>query len=308
MNRIYKKILKCSIIALILFSLFTACLKIGHQTPVMIDRTIGWEPKVLYTDLYDLLLLDTNDPFFQSFLFAGSEITTINPVYINTSDDISVIMEYALKVAFGENYIDNGNAIPETKQFENHTDIFTIELLLGGETCVIIDSANGRVIQCIDTRIQKQFQLTTNKVLKKGLALITSDLSALSKQEVELLSRYSSGFSDIPQYFVDAQECPIDAVKAFEAASAILYKAIPSGRWEYLGDGDYVVYDAYRSNSWLIIGNEFTLLLDKETGKKEFFSIWKDGFSDQSIEHSVKVSRGVKGTGVKGTVLLTHGC
>lgn len=282
MNRI-KRTMIYSIFVLAFFMAFSSCINESQKTPVLADRTIGWEPKVLYTDLYDLLI-DTNDPFFQSFLFEGSKITSENPVYIDTSDDISVIMECALKAAFDESYIDNGSETPVIKRRDNYLDYYTIELLLGGETCVMIDSATGRVVQCIDTRIQNQFRSTTEEMLKKGLAYITSDLAVLSEQEVEQLSRYSNDFSEthIPHYFIDKQKCPVDAVEAFEATSTILCNAYSSGRWKHIGDGEYVIYDADNSNSWLIIGKNFTLLLDKDTGEKKFFSVWKEGFLDQS--------------------------
>lgn len=260
--------------------LHTSCLKMPHTMPVMQDRTTGWEPHVIYNEDY-YLLKDENAPLFNSFLFAKSKITAKNPYYVNIEDDSAVIMEDALKEAFGSEFINIGSTEPIIVQRK----LCTLRLYVGGETCVIIDTADGRVIQCIDTRIQEQFQKTTIKELAEGFASIDTKMIELTDKQVRELEKCSRGFSenDIPKYFAEEQECPLDVSGAFEVSSRILYKVYPSGRWEYIGDGEYVIYDASASDSWLIIGDEFMLMLDKNTGEKKFFSVHRDGFLDQSV-------------------------
>ena len=261
--------------------LLIVCLGSLHTPPKMVDRTVGWSPSVVYSDSYELFWKTADDPFFQSYFFDGSSISIDIPVYVDLGDDPAVVMEKALSEAFPNDYIDIGTEQPFVKKKQQQT----IVLYIGGETCVIVDSADGRVVQCIDRRIQKQFTDSTYEDFKKGFAIIKTDLTRLKASEVTVLDQYASGFSEtiVPKRFAEQQACPLMAEQAFEAASKVLYKAVSSGQWKHLGDGAYIVYDAEASDCWLIVGKRFTLLLNKDTGEKAFFSVHMDGVSDRSV-------------------------
>lgn len=252
-----------------------------HQEPELEDRSIGWTPIVLFQDTYNLLR-DAEDPFFNSFLFAGNHITADQPLFVNMKDKEDSILTDALKTAFPYEYIDNGSKDTEVFPWK----VKHIALYTGGETCAIIDTTDGRIVQCIDTRIQKQFSDPDYKLLRSGLVHITVDLAELSQNEVKELSSYTHGFSDaeMPKPFADPEDCPLDVKKAFEISSNNLYELYPSGRWEYIGDGQYVIYDAQNSDNWLIYNKYFIMLLNKSTGEKSFFSLKQEGFADLSVE------------------------
>lgn len=261
--------------AILMCCLFTGCTLDGpHEDPSLVDRSVGWEPSVMYRDAFDSLK-DTNSPFYRSFLFAGSEISKGHPQYVNMEDEASVILETALKAAFHDRYIDRGSTKVQTLSREScHVAVY-----LGGETAAFIDTKNGRIVQCTDIKIQTHVSIDSN-----GMAHIAVDLAKLTDDEAKELSTYIRGFSDenMPTPFADPRDCPLDVTKAFEVSSKNLYKLYSSGRWKYIGDGPYTVYNIEVSNSWLIIGKYFTLLLDKNTGEKKFFSVVKEGFEDLS--------------------------
>lgn len=160
------------------------------------------------------------------------------------------------------------------------TQGYHVLLLFGGETFSIIDNNTGRIVQCVDTRIQEQCAIKDTE----GYVYITVNLVDLTDNEVKQLSTFARGFSDekMPKPFASSQDCPLDVMKAFEVSSKNLYKLYSYGKWEYIGDGQYIIYYAEASNSWLVIGKRFTMLLDKNTGEKIFFSVVKDGFTDLS--------------------------
>lgn len=245
-----------------------------YEEPSFVDRSVGWKPSVKYKDHFDLLKGEKYELFYYSFLFEGSDISKDNPQYVDTEEGDSAILEKGLRAAFHDRYIDCGSA--RIKKFKGYTHYV---MYYGGQTAVVIDTKDGRIVQCVDTRIQKQIELTASEIIH-----ITVDLANLTDDEVEVLSSYANGFSDymMPKPFADPKECPLDAETAFVVSSKNLYKLYSSGRWKHLGDGPYVIYDAEASNSWLIIGKWFTMLLDKDTGEKKFFSVWKDGFEDLS--------------------------
>lgn len=251
------------------------CMKPPHQEPYLENRSAGWKPSVLFRDSYNIVR-ETDDPFYQSFIFSGSDISKSSPKYLDLEEDTSTIMERALKEAFHDRYIDCGSMVVRVKSNE----AYHVLLLSGGETFAIIDKKTGMIVQCVDTRIQEQCAVRD----LDGYVYVTVDLAKLSDDEVKQLSTFARGFSDeeMPQPFVSPKDCPLNATKAFEITSKNLYALYSYGKWEYIGDGQYIIYDAESSNSWLIIGKYFTMLLDKDTGEKKFFSVVKDGFEDKS--------------------------
>ena len=262
--------------ALALLAFFLAgCMKPLHQEPYFENRSAGWKPSVLFRDSYNIVR-ETDDPFYQSFIFSGSDISKNSPKYIDLEDDAYTIMERALKEAFHDRYIDCGSMGIRVKSNE----AYHVLLLSGGETFAIIDKKTGMIVQCVDTRIQEQCAVRD----LDGYVYVTVDLAKLSDDEVNQLSTFARGFSEekMPNPFVSPKDCPLNATKAFEITSKNLYALYSYGKWEYIGDGQYIIYDAESSNSWLIIGKYFTMLLDKDIGEIKFFSVVKDGFEDNS--------------------------
>ena len=245
-----------------------------HEEPSLVDRSVGWEPSVMYHGIVNLLR-ETDSSFYHSFFFAGSDISMEYPQYVNLKDNASVILETALKSAFHDRYINRGSQKVRMKAW----DYYHVAVYLGGETAAVIDTKDGRIVQCVDTRIQPHFSLDSDEI-----AYITVDLAKLKDDEVKEASTYIVGFSDenMPTPFTDPEDCPLDVTKAFEVSSGNIYMLYSSGRWKHVGDGQYIIYDAEVSNSWLIVGKYFTMLLDKTTGENKFFSPGKNSLDDLS--------------------------
>ncbi|MBQ7278791.1 MAG: hypothetical protein IJR17_06305 [Clostridia bacterium] len=262
-------------VLLVVHCLAGCTMSFPRHKPYLEDRSNGWNASVLFRDWYCLIRI-ADDPFFQSFVFSGSDISESLPKYVDIRDDASTIMETALKEAFHDRYIDCGTMPIQLELHETHH----ILLLNGGVTFAIIDTRDGRIVQCVDTRIQEQITLMS----LDGYIYFTVDLATLTEDEAKQLSAFASSLSakDMPRPFTDSKDCPLDAEKAFEVSSKNLYNLYTYGRWKHIGDGKYVIYNAEPSNSWLIVGKRFTMLLNKDTGEVMFFSVMKDGFKDLS--------------------------
>lgn len=244
-----------------------------HKKSIMIDRTVGWTEGVEFESNVLLRFKEFGDPFYGSFLFENSRIRDIEPIFLNVSDDPAVSMETALRAAFEDDYIDIGSETPCVICDDNRQP--SVMFLIGGETCVIAEMQYGRVYQCIDTRIQKAFGGTTSEQLRLLTVQFSVDLAALTRNEVEQLAQCVTTLSDkyIPADFAEDEDCPLSAERAFEVSSDILTNSIAGGQWSYLGDGEYLVYDAPLSDCWVLIGRQFALMLDKQTGEKVFLNI-----------------------------------
>lgn len=253
-----KRIAK-TIFILILIASFFGC-HINPPKPSFTDRTKGWIPAfdfkyAFYIDLYEM-----DHPVFYCFLFNDSQLKA--PAALpDTNMTPEQIMEYGLKLAFRDRYIDIGE---DSICVETFTWREGMCLYSAGSTRVILDTNNNAVVQCIDSRIQSHFDTRRNPENKNVEFHV--DLAQLTSEEVRVFAAYLAPPMEFGEYRFDQADLPLTAEKAFQTSAEDIYNryAVKSGGF---GGGEYRVYDCERSNSWLIRNKSFTQMFDKDTGE-----------------------------------------
>lgn len=257
---------KISPIIFLLILLLVACDKVPYGAPALVDRTVGWTPSVIDQEILQIRGLSVDDPVFHSFLFADSQIGADSPVFVDLNTDASSVMEFALKEAFQEKYIDIGTGKAEKRREQGWNYV----IFVGGETCVIVEPETGRVVQCIDTRIQEAFQNTTVGHFLEGSARVTVDLALLSPDDLRIYTTFARNIVDatLPDsFFADGTA---DVNDVYEAAKDILYQRYSSGVLSSMGK-EWKLYNAENPNCWLIVSDKIILMLDKDTGEPLLF-------------------------------------
>lgn len=254
------------IVIFVMVFLLAACDIVLHGAPEMVDRTVGWTPSVIDSEILPVRDLSKNDPVFYSFLFADSQISKDTPVFVDQSMDAESILEYALKEAFHDKFIDIGTGKAERLNERGWNNV----LYVGGETCVIVEPKTGRIIQCIDKRIQTAFQNIDDWLLRNGSARVTVDLTLLSPDDLRIYTSFARNVADatLPVFFFT--EGTTDVYEVYEAAKNILYKRYPSGVLSSMGK-EWKIYNAEEPNCWLIVSDQIILMLDKDTGERLLF-------------------------------------
>ena len=279
-------------ISLMVF-LLVACDFVPYGAPEMVDRTVGWAPSVIDYEILQIRRLSENDPVFYSFLFADSQISKDTPIFVDQSKDAASILEYALKEAFQDKFIDIG-----TRKAKRHYEPgWNCVLYVGGGTCVIVEPETGRIIQCIDKRIQTAFQVTDDDDFREGFARVSLDLALLSKDELRIYTSFARNIADatLPDSFF--VEGTTNVYEVYEATKSILYQRYSYGVLSSMGK-EWKIYNAKKSNCWLIVSNKIILMLDKDTGERLLFVTFLNGSCrDLSVEcrtqgEDGKVSRG----------------
>lgn len=258
-----RTVFRIAIIFVLLFVFCCCSLKL-YGEPAFIDRSVDWNVSVMDWETFYYRDLSADDPLFQSFLFEDSHISADHPTYISFDMDDCEVMEFALQEAFQNQYINTGTETPEMTELKNSCFI----VYTGGETCVIVERGTGRVVQCVDKRIQKRFDVDDD-FLDGSFAAMT-DLAQLSEEDLSIYNHFARNIRDatLPSDFYSSPAA--DASEAFEAAKGILYNRYTTGPLTNLGKNWYV-YSAEKSNCWLIVSNNIILMLDKETGKNLLF-------------------------------------
>ncbi len=258
-------------ISLMVF-LLVACDIVPYGAPEMVDRTVGWISSVIDYEFLPISSLSENDPVFYSSLFADSQISKDTPIFVDQSKDAASILEYALKEAFQDKFIDIG-----TRKAKRHYEPgWNCVLYVGGGTCVIVEPETGRIIQCIDKRIQTAFQVTDDDDFREGFARVSLDLALLSKDELRIYTSFARNIDDptLPDSFFAEGTTSVNEV--FEATKSILYQRYSYGVLSSMGK-EWKIYNAKKSNCWLIVSNKIILMLDKDTGEPLLFVTFLNG-------------------------------
>lgn len=257
---------------LVMAVLLVACDFVPYGPPKIADRTVDYTPSVIDYEILQIRSLTEDDPVFYSFLFADSQISKDTPIFVDQSWDAASILEYALKEAFQDQYVDTGTGKAE----RYHEPGWNYVLYVGGGTCVIVAPETGRIIQCIDKRIQTVFQDTADSDLREGSARVTLDLASLSKDELRIYTSFARNIDDptLPNSFFAEGTTNVNEV--FEATKSILYQRYSSGILSSMGK-EWKMYHAEKSNCWLIVSNKIILMLDKDTGEPLLFVTFLNG-------------------------------
>lgn len=140
------------IIAVVIIAAAT-CACIGKaKKPYMTDRTSGWDPAFCFD--YDLtnLYYETDHSVYYCFLFRDSQLTHEVPLPdLNMTPD--QIMEYGLRLAFEDRYIDIGDEGIQLLDYESEG----LRLYCAGSTILILNTNDNAIVQCIDARLQPYF-------------------------------------------------------------------------------------------------------------------------------------------------------
>ena len=231
--------------------------------PYFTDRTSGWELSFDWEKYFSVIELKEKDdyPFFYCFLFQDSHLTS--EVALPDSDmSPEQIMEYGLKLAFEDRYIDFGEDEIYISDYEQNG----LRVYDAGSTRLILDINTNSIIQCIDARLQRQFE-GTRFVETKGVIACHIDLSQLTSEDIQICNEYFTPVMEGGTYHFKQTDLPLTAEKAFEVTAEDIYNRYgdkPGG----VGGGEYKVYDCEKSNCWLICGERFTQMLDKDTGNR----------------------------------------
>ena len=232
--------------------------------PYMVDRTVNWEASLPCNTAFSIDQFTREDFFLYSFVFRGSRITKDSAIILDPNDSPEKILETALKHAFGEQFIDIGS----NEVFVAHSG--TKAFITGGETFAMFYRYSGELAQCIDTRIQIQFQGTTYQDFKSGFIRFETDIAKLTSKEIKEFAKVAIGYDD--QYDpTEISVLPVTAEEAYNITANGLYahhaNKAGSARLGGIG-GAFYIYDLKMSDSWAVVGNVFLQVIDKETGER----------------------------------------
>ena len=250
-------VIVCTI--LLLFSV--ACTINLNGEPYLVDRSKDWNVACIVTEEQDIRIFDAERNSFYSVYFKGSELN--NQVYlpdnVKSNEDM---MQYCMSLAFGSRLIDIGNGQIQEKEIKDGLHIYCTD-----DTMVIVDAHNQMLIQCVDIRLQSQFSNTNPSQLKEGVLVYQTDLACLTRDELKQYGQYTNqSLIGDPIHYQDG-ELPLTVEGAFHASVSSVYEKYQNspGSIGTIG-GDFRVYDLQNANSWLIIGNKFMQILEKDTG------------------------------------------
>ncbi len=257
---------KYLLLLLTIMVLLSACDVVLYNEPELFNRSSGWEPSVLDFEIIQLSYLSAKDPVFQSFVFEGSRINDIDSIYIKKYMDITENLTYALNEAFNETY--NCKEILDAEVITKGNFVFYVGKYNERAVCTIVESKTGKIIQCVDTRIQKILNKTTDKSLRDGTLYIVVDLTKLSNEDLHIYSMYARNINDtsIPKRFINKEDAN-NVQKVYEASKSILYRKYSSGVLSSIGR-KWFIYDAEKSGCWLIVSNKIILMIEKSTGER----------------------------------------
>lgn len=247
--------------AIIVVLLLSACMTKAPK-PYFTDRTNGWEPSFDFEGFADGGTLQETDyaPVFYCFLFHGSHLT-----YEVALPDFDMeperIMEYGLKLAFGDRYIDIGEEeISIIDHVRNGLRIYA-----AGSTRVFFDTKHIAILQCIDARLQPQFA-GTKSTETKGVFSYHIDFAQLTVEEIQICKQYLVPTMYVVTHRLKQTDLPLTQEKAYQVSVNDIYNRYGDEPGA-IGGGEYKMYDCEKSNSWLICGERFTQMLDKDTGE-----------------------------------------
>ena len=269
------------LLSLIIGFLLAACTPKAQQ-PYFTDRTIGWEPSFDFVSYMDGGTLQEDDfyPVFYCFLFQDSKLTS--EAALPESDMThEQIMEYGLKLAFENRYIDIGE---DEISIKDHV-LNGLRIYDAGSTRVILDTKNNTILQCVDARLQPQF-VGTKQVESTGEIAYHIDLAQLTAEEIRICNKYLVPTMEGGTYRYEQTDLPLTPQKAFQVTADDIYNSYGNSPGS-IGCGEYKVYDCKKSNSWLICGMRFTQMLDKDTGDR-LLLMW--GMQDLSVERATQES------------------
>jgi hypothetical protein len=244
---------------LLVIAVLTCACQFKAKKPYMTDRTSGWDPA--FNCEYDLtnLYYETDHSGFYCFLFRDSQLTHKVPLPdLNMTPE--QIMEYGLRLAFEDRYIDIGEEEIHIEGYESEG----LRLYCAGSTMLILDTNDNAIVQCIDVRLQPYFAKTE----QWHSIVFQIDLAQLTAEEVKALAKYTPPMEGRTYQYKNG-DLPLSPEKAFQVTANDIFNQFGDNPGSGgIGSGEYKVYDCERSNSWLILGKGFTQMLDKDTGER----------------------------------------
>lgn len=250
-------VIVCTI--LLLFSV--ACTIILNGEPYLVDRSKDWNASCIITEEHDIRFFDSDKDRYYSVYFKGSELTCQVPLPDKTESDAE-LMQSCMILAFDSRFIDIGSGQILKKTVKDGLNIYCTD-----EALVITDDLNQMLMQCVDVRLQPQFSKTKPSQMKEGVLVYQADLASLTLEELKQYGQFTNWtlIGDPIQY--QHGELPLTVEDAFHASVSSVYEKYKNspGAIGTIG-GAFTVYDLQNANSWLIIGNRFMQVLEKDTG------------------------------------------
>ena len=270
MKRVVKAL--CVFFAILLLS---GCTAKNSVEPYMVDRTEGWVPSVIFSSIF--WAENANKDLLYSFVFDGSDLKKDEPIEIDRTMDDQWVMERSLQAAFGERYRGIGNGKISVTELKNGIIVYATR-----KTAVLIEKESSTLLQCIDPRIQTQFESIGVDELRRGNVEVSVDIAKLTGNELALYQRkLVPGIAGDPLNYRD-NDLPLTPRTAFDVSVESIYQKY-AGKAGGLGTvgGAFYIYYAGASKSYMVVNSRFVQVLDITTGQRLFLA---GGHKDASSE------------------------
>lgn len=257
------KIVRHAVLAVVLIVplLFAGCVIGKGIDPYLVDRTEGWEPKVMPISSVLIYDIDENDSALWRYLTGFTPFVFENGV---SKENLSAAMDAAYRLNYGT---DAGVIGSEIKVYETESSLGK-KVIVGMTDSVVtvFNQETGALNACIDFRRNECISYYTETNVR-----VTANIADLDKGQLKEFGRdpfEAYDLDDLPiAPDISGAELPLNAKEVFDISVGMNVKKWYGSSWIASTGGAFTVYYAEKSDCLILCTNTYVQAFDRETGE-----------------------------------------